>query len=137
MKNDAPLILEKVLLDLGAYIRHAREQWRYKKVVIVGWSGGGALALLYQSQAERPSITHTPAGDPVDINGHDGHVFVGPAAEAAHGGQPVALDPNDQHWAQGTNSDGGSAVMVPSITDGQRRTCGRPRPRRRGEKVQA
>jgi len=69
MKNDAPLILEKVLLDLGAYIRHAREHWGYKKVVIVGWSGGGALALLYQSQAERPSITHTPAGDPVDIEG--------------------------------------------------------------------
>jgi alpha-beta hydrolase superfamily lysophospholipase len=69
MKNDAPLILEKVLLDLGAYIRHAREQWGYKKVVIVGWSGGGALALLYQSQAERPTITHTPAGDPVDVKG--------------------------------------------------------------------
>lgn len=69
MKNDAPLILEKVLLDLGAYIRHAREQWGYKKVVIVGWSGGGALSLLYQSQAERPSITHTPAGNSVDIKG--------------------------------------------------------------------
>ena len=69
MKNDAPLILEKVLLDLGAYIRHAREQWGYSKIVIVGWSGGGALALLYQSQAERPTITHTPAGDAVDIKG--------------------------------------------------------------------
>lgn len=68
-KNDTPLILEKVLLDLGAYIRHAREQWGYKKVVLVGWSGGGALALLYQSQAERPTITQTPAGDPVDIKG--------------------------------------------------------------------
>lgn len=68
-KNDTPLILEKVLLDLGAYIRHAREDWGYEKVVIVGWSGGGALALLYQSQAEKPSITQTPAGDPVDIKG--------------------------------------------------------------------
>ncbi|MET0278356.1 MAG: alpha/beta hydrolase [Pseudorhodoplanes sp.] len=68
-KNDTPLILEKVVLDLGAYIRHAREQWGYEKVVIVGWSGGGALALLYQSQAETPTITHTPAGDPVDIKG--------------------------------------------------------------------
>jgi alpha-beta hydrolase superfamily lysophospholipase len=68
-KNDAPLILEKVLLDLGAYIRHAREQWGYRNVVIVGWSGGGALALLYQSQAEKPTITRTPAGDPIDIKG--------------------------------------------------------------------
>ncbi len=69
VKNDTPLILEKVLLDLGAYIRHAREQWGYRNVVIVGWSGGGALALLYQSQAENPTITHTPAGDAVDIKG--------------------------------------------------------------------
>ena len=59
-KNDTALILEKVLLDLGGYIRHAKEQWGYKRVVIVGWSGGGSLALFYQSQAERPSITQTP-----------------------------------------------------------------------------
>src|SRR5207248_1877845 len=68
-KNDAPLILEKVVLDLGAYVRHARERWGYEKVVLVGWSGGGSLALLYQAQAERPTITQTPAGDPVDIKG--------------------------------------------------------------------
>src|SRR5215204_4248439 len=37
-KNDTALILEKVLLDLGAYIRHAKEEWGYKKIVIVGWS---------------------------------------------------------------------------------------------------
>jgi len=68
-KNDAPLILEKVVLDLGAYVRHAKERWGYEKVVLVGWSGGGSLALLYQAQAERPTITQTPAGDPVDIKG--------------------------------------------------------------------
>ena len=56
-----------MLLDLGAYIRHAKEHWGYKKIVIVGWRGGGALALLYQSQAENPTITQTPAGDPVDV----------------------------------------------------------------------
>lgn len=68
-RNDTALILEKVLLDLGAYIRHAKEVWGYKRVVIVGWSGGGSLGLFYQSQAERPTLTHTPAGDPVDIKG--------------------------------------------------------------------
>jgi dienelactone hydrolase len=68
-KNDTALILEKVLLDLGAYIRYAKKEWGYKKIVIVGWSGGGSLALFYQSQAERPTITQTPAGDPVDIKG--------------------------------------------------------------------
>ena len=68
-RNDTALIMEKVLLDLGAYIRHAREVWRYRHVVLVGWSGGGSLAVTYQTQAERPTITHTPAGDPVDIAG--------------------------------------------------------------------
>jgi dienelactone hydrolase len=68
-KNDAALIMEKVLLDLGAYVRHAKEVLGYEKVVIVGWSGGGSLALFYQSQAENPTIVDTPAGDPVDVKG--------------------------------------------------------------------
>jgi dienelactone hydrolase len=66
-KNDAALIMEKVLLDLGAYVRHAKDVLGYQHVVIVGWSGGGSLAMFYQSQAENPTITQTPAGDPVDI----------------------------------------------------------------------
>lgn len=66
-RNDTAGILEKVLLDLGAYIRHAKSVWGYAKIVLVGWSGGGSLAMFYQSQAERPDITHTPAGDPVDL----------------------------------------------------------------------
>jgi alpha-beta hydrolase superfamily lysophospholipase len=68
-RNDTALIMEKVLLDLGAYIRHAKTVWGYRYVVLVGWSGGGALAVSYQGEAENPSITHTPAGDPVDVKG--------------------------------------------------------------------
>ena len=68
-RNDTACILEKVLLDLGAYIRHAKMVWGYQKVILVGWSGGGSLALFYQSQAEAPTITQTPAGDPIDIVG--------------------------------------------------------------------
>lgn len=68
-RNDTAGILEKVLLDLGAYIRHAKTIWGYEKIILVGWSGGGSLSLFYQSQAEKPTITHTPAGDPVDIVG--------------------------------------------------------------------
>ena len=66
-RNDSALVMEKVVLDLAAWIRHARSQWRYDHIVLAGWSGGGSLALLYQSQAEHPTITHSPAGDPVDI----------------------------------------------------------------------
>ena len=66
-RNDSALIMENVAVDMGAYVRHAREVWGYEKVVLVGWSGGGSLSLFYQSQAEKPSITHTPAGDPCAI----------------------------------------------------------------------
>ena len=66
-KNDSPLIMEKVAYDLGQYIRLARETLGYRKVVLVGWSGGGSLSLFYQGQAEQPTITHTPAGDPYDL----------------------------------------------------------------------
>lgn len=66
-KNDSALIMEKVVYDLGAYIRHARETLGYRKVVLVGWSGGGSLSLFYEAQAEHPTITHTPAGDPYDL----------------------------------------------------------------------
>lgn len=65
--NDTALIMEKVLVDLGAYVRHAREKLGFRSVVLAGWSGGGSLSLFYQSQAEQPTITVTPAGDPVDL----------------------------------------------------------------------
>jgi len=67
-KNDSPLIMEKVALDLGAYLRHAKQKWGYEKIVLCGWSGGGSLALFYQAQAEKPSVTQTPAGDPIDLS---------------------------------------------------------------------
>lgn len=66
-RNDTALIMEHVVRDLGAYIRHAREVWGYRKVVLAGWSGGGSLSLYYQSQAETPTVTHTPAGDSYDL----------------------------------------------------------------------
>lgn len=66
-KNDSALIMEKVAIDLGRWMRHAREVLGYERVILVGWSGGGSLSLFYQAQAEKADITHTPAGDPVDL----------------------------------------------------------------------
>ena len=66
-RNDSALIMEKVALDLGACIRHAREKFGYERVVLGGWSGGGSLSLFYQSQAESPTVTSTPAGEPPDL----------------------------------------------------------------------
>lgn len=65
--TDVALIMEKVILDLGACIRDARERLGYRRVVLGGWSGGGGLSLAYQAEAEAPRITHTPAGDPLDL----------------------------------------------------------------------
>lgn len=65
--NDSALILEKCALDLGAAIKDAKKKFGYEKLVLGGWSGGGSLALFYQDQAESPTITATPAGDPADL----------------------------------------------------------------------
>jgi len=80
-KNDSALVMEKVCLDLGQYVRWAKEVCGYQKVLLVGWSGGGSLSLFYQGQAEDPSITHTPAGDLCDLTTAglipaDGIVFI-------------------------------------------------------------
>ena len=64
---DAALVMEKVVEDLGACLRHVTETMGYSKVVLAGWSGGGALSMYYQQQAEQPSVTCTPAGDPPDL----------------------------------------------------------------------
>lgn len=68
-KNDTPLIMEKVVLDLGAYFRHAKEKWGYEKILLCGWSGGGSLSMLYQSQAEKPSVKRTPSGEEINLEG--------------------------------------------------------------------
>ncbi|WP_422059694.1 alpha/beta hydrolase [Sphingopyxis sp.] len=65
--NDSALIMEKCALDFGAAIRDAKERLGYDRVILGGWSGGGALSLFYQAEAEDPRVTATPAGDPVDL----------------------------------------------------------------------
>lgn len=64
---DSALIMEKVVCDLGACVRDAKERLGYKNVILGGWSGGGSMSLFYQSQAENPTITTTPAGDQPDL----------------------------------------------------------------------
>ena len=83
--NDTALIMEKVLIDLGRYVRHAKTVLGFEKVVLAGWSGGGSLSLFYQSQAENPTIEATPAGDLVDILGAGLIPADGVMQLAAHG----------------------------------------------------
>ncbi|MGH3243722.1 MAG: alpha/beta hydrolase [Spirillospora sp.] len=65
--NDATTIMENVLLDIGAAVRWMKECLGYERVVLTGFSGGGPAVAYYQSQAENPTVTATPAGDPPDL----------------------------------------------------------------------
>jgi alpha-beta hydrolase superfamily lysophospholipase len=64
---DYALIMEKVAQDLGAAIHDARERLGYERIVLAGWSGGGSLSVFYQQQAQHPTVTSSPAGDPPDL----------------------------------------------------------------------
>jgi alpha-beta hydrolase superfamily lysophospholipase len=97
-RSDPALIMEKVLLDLGACVRDAKDRLGYARVVLAGWSGGGALSLYYQEQAERPWVTATPAGDPPDLTAAglvpaDGLMLMA-AHQSRHGVLTDSLDPS-------------------------------------------
>lgn len=70
LNNDVNLIHERILLDVAAAIVRLRERG-FRKVVLLGNSGGGALYTFYQSQAETAPpgrLRDTAAGDPCDLN---------------------------------------------------------------------
>ena len=99
--NDTALILEKCVLDLGACIADAKKRFGYDRIILGGWSGGGSLSLFYQDQAEHPTITHTPAGDPVDLTAAKLQPADGIMLLAAHISRSVTLtewmDPSILH----------------------------------------
>jgi alpha-beta hydrolase superfamily lysophospholipase len=65
--TDAALLMEKVVQDLGACIHDAKTRLGYDKVVLAGWSGGGALSVFYQQQAQHATVTSSPFGDGPDL----------------------------------------------------------------------
>ncbi|MFW0793439.1 alpha/beta hydrolase [Gordonia sp. CPCC 205515] len=101
---DSALIMEKVVQDLGACVKDARERLGYSNVVLAGWSGGGALSLFYQQQAQHATITRTPAGEYPDLTELDLPAADGMMLLAAHVSRhgtltewmdPSILDEND------------------------------------------
>ncbi len=89
--NDSALIMEKCVSDLGACLKDLPERFGYENVVLGGWSGGGSLSLFYQSQAESPTITHTPAGDAYDLTAMGLPPVQGIMLLAAHISRAVTL----------------------------------------------
>lgn len=64
---DSALIMEKVVQDMGACLRDTKERLGYEKVVLAGWSGGGALSLYYQQQAQNATVSTSADGDGPDL----------------------------------------------------------------------
>lgn len=88
--NDSMLIMERAVQDVGAGMRFLREQG-YRKIVMLGNSGGGALAAFYQEQAERTTVTTTPDGRPFDMKEVELPAADALALIAAHPGRASQL----------------------------------------------
>ena len=84
--SDAALLMERVIQDLGAGVAFLRARG-YERVVLVGNSGGAALASFYQAEAEQLTIADTPAGDPIALAPGDLPPVDGIALAAAHAGR--------------------------------------------------
>ncbi len=108
--NDVAGSQEKLLLDYAAGVRLLRARG-CEVVLLLGNSGGGALACYYQSQARRPlgtRFTDTPAGDPFDLNAFDLPPADGIMKIGSHNGEghmlskwldPSVVDESDPYTA--------------------------------------
>ena len=88
--NDTMLLMETVLQDLGAGVKWLRAQG-YRRVVLVGNSGGAALAAFYQSQAESLVATHFVDGLPTHLSPADLPPVDALILSAAHPGRARLL----------------------------------------------
>ncbi|BBC38495.1 uncharacterized protein SGFS_097890 [Streptomyces graminofaciens] len=68
--NDSSLVTENVLLDIASMVRHLREERGYRRVVLVGNSGGASVVPYYQAQAQHATVTDPPGGGP-DLTEYD------------------------------------------------------------------
>ncbi|PVY68259.1 alpha/beta hydrolase family protein [Pusillimonas noertemannii] len=101
--NDALLLMEQVIKDLGAGVKWLRQQG-YKQVVLIGNSGGAALMSFYQAQAESLTAVEYPDGLPTHLAADDLPPADGLIFSAAHAGRsrllaqwldPSVLDESD------------------------------------------
>ena len=81
--NDSMLTMERAIQDVGVGVRRLRELG-FRRVVLIGNSGGGSLASLYQQQATTFTISNTPDGDPIDLRAEELPGVDGLALVAAH-----------------------------------------------------
>jgi len=84
--NDSQLLMERVIQDLGAGVAWLRERG-YRRIVLIGNSGGAALAAYYQAQAEQFDCTRFVHGAPTGFSADDFLPADGIVLSAAHPGR--------------------------------------------------
>jgi hypothetical protein len=101
--NDTMLLMERVLQDLGAGVKFLRDEG-YARVLLVGNSGGAALACFYAAQSQRLSAHEFAHGGATHLVADDLPPVQGLALTAAHLGRsrllldwldPALTDEND------------------------------------------
>nr|WP_255440186.1 alpha/beta hydrolase [Caenimonas sedimenti] len=106
--NDTLLLMERAIQDLGAGVQFLRARG-YDKVVLIGNSGGAALAALYQAQAENLTIERMVDGDAAGLSPADLPPVQGLALCAAHEGRSHLMrhwiDPSLTHEHDGLSAD--------------------------------
>jgi pimeloyl-ACP methyl ester carboxylesterase len=88
--NDTLLLMERVIQDLGAGVKFMRNLG-YKRIVLIGNSGGAALASYYQAEAEEFSALHFVDGDETGLVPDDLPHVDAIALCAAHEGRSKLL----------------------------------------------
>ncbi len=91
LNNDSQLIFERVIADLGAGVRFLRQEG-FRRIILLGNSGGASTVAFYQAEAEQLSVTDTPAGDPVTLSPDDLPPADGIALFGAHPGRAMVLE---------------------------------------------
>jgi pimeloyl-ACP methyl ester carboxylesterase len=96
-QREAELLLEDTLLDWAACVDHLRAAG-YRKIVGIGYSGGGEIAAGYQSESVAPSIKGSPGATTPDLTALGLTPMDGLVMFNAHAGRPhsvtLALDPS-------------------------------------------
>ncbi len=88
--NDTMLLMERVLQDLGAGVKFLRDEG-YARVLLVGNSGGAALACFYAAQSHQLSATEFVHGGATGLMRDDLPPVDGLVMSAAHLGRSRLL----------------------------------------------
>jgi pimeloyl-ACP methyl ester carboxylesterase len=89
LNNDADMLHERVLLDVAGTVAWLRERG-FRRVVLLGNSGGGSLFAFYLEQAAKPPadrLQRAPSGDAVPLHETDMPAADGFVLLAAHLGE--------------------------------------------------